>query len=221
MSCVLELNSIWKIYPHQAGNVVALQEIDLQVFEKDFLALMGPSGSGKSTLMHIMGCLDQPSRGILKIAGESVSRADDDLRSKFRAQKMGFVFQSFHLIPQLTVLDNVSLPLQYRLRGTDEQAKESLNRVGLSHRMDHFPSQLSGGERQRVAIARALMGDPLIIFADEPTGNLDSETGESIIGLFEMLNRDGKTIVMVTHDLTIAKRCHRIVDMKDGRLCGP
>jgi len=218
MSALVELDAVWKIYPHKAADVVALQNITLQVHEGEFLALIGPSGSGKSTLMHLIGCLDRPTRGDLKIARHSVSRKNDEHLSQLRAEWMGFVFQAFHLIPQLTVLENVCLPMQYRSGGTHEQAKKTLERLGLVHRMDHFPSELSGGEKQRVAIARALSGDPKIILADEPTGNLDSETGEATMEIFEQLNQEGKTIILVTHDPFISNRCRRVVSLKDGQL---
>jgi len=219
MSPLLELRSVWKVFPHPAEDVTALQEINLCIHKGDFIALMGPSGSGKSTLMHLMGCLDHPTLGDILIEGVSIGSASDEMLSQYRAQKMGFVFQSFHLIPQLTVFENVTLPLEYRCQGTKEQALESLERVGLIHRKDHVPAQLSGGERQRVAIARALMGDPLVIFADEPTGNLDTGTGEVVMELFAKLNSAGTTIVLVTHDPAVAIKCQTTIKLRDGKLC--
>lgn len=219
MRALLELTSVWKVFPHPAEDVTALQEINLSISEGDFIALMGPSGSGKSTLMHLMGCLDRPTLGEVLIEGTPIAQASDEVLSQFRAQKMGFVFQSFHLIPQLTVFENVTLPIEYRCQGTKKQAFESLERVGLVHRKDHLPTQLSGGERQRVAIARALMGDPIVIFADEPTGNLDTGTGNAVMKLFAKLNNAGKTIVIVTHDHAVASQCKKTILLKDGKLC--
>ncbi|NGX58129.1 MAG: putative ABC transporter ATP-binding protein YknY [Chlamydiae bacterium] len=213
---VVELNSVWKIYPHKSSDVVALKNIHLNIRKGEFMALMGPSGSGKSTLMHLIGCLDRPTRGDLKIQGESVQNANDAQLSHLRSKSIGFVFQSFHLIPQLTVLENVNLPFYYNQKSPKGEAV--LDQVGLNHRMDHYPSELSGGERQRVAIARALAGDPLIILADEPTGNLDTETGDTILNLLEDLHKAGKTILMVTHDPHVAQRSQKIIHMKDGEL---
>jgi len=219
MTPLLELKTVWKIFPHPAEDVIALREIDFSLYHGDFIALMGPSGSGKSTLMHLMGCLDRPTLGDVLVEGESIGQASDEILSELRARKIGFIFQSFHLIPQLTVLENVALPLQYRCPGTQKQALESLERVGLMHRKDHVPSQLSGGERQRVAIARALMGDPAVIFADEPTGNLDTGTGDAVMKLLAELNGASKTIVLVTHDHAVASKCRTIMTLKDGKLC--
>jgi putative ABC transport system ATP-binding protein len=196
-----------------------LRGVDLQVSRGEFIALMGPSGSGKSTLMHIIGCLDLPNAGSYELDGEEVSRLDDTRLSHVRGRRIGFVFQFFNLIPQLTVQENAELPLFYlgiRRHERRRRAQAILAQVGLGERLEHHPNQLSGGEMQRVAIARAIITDPILLVADEPTGNLDSKTGSAIMDLFADLHRRGLTIVMVTHDHGVAARAARIVRMLDG-----
>ncbi len=217
---IINLEGITKIYQTKDVETVALENVNLEVNEGEFLSVMGPSGCGKSTMLNIMGLLDIPNHGKVKINGVETNQMKDGRLAEFRNQTLGFIFQSFHLINSLNVLDNVELPLLYR-KSTDksrrELAKEVLSRVGLSHRTKHFPSQLSGGQCQRVAIARALICNPKIILADEPTGNLDSKMGEEIMSLLHEVNQKGTTIVMVTHDEHIAKETQRIVRFFDGR----
>lgn len=217
---IINLEGITKIYQTKEVETVALEKVNLEVGEGEFLSIMGPSGCGKSTMLNIMGLLDIPNEGSVMIDGVETSKMKDGQLAEFRNRTLGFVFQSFHLINSLNVLDNVELPLLYR-KSTDKSrrqlAKDVLAKVGLSHRMKHFPSQLSGGQCQRVAIARALIGNPKIVLADEPTGNLDSKMGEEIMNLLHELNREGTTIIMVTHDEHIAKETQRIVRFFDGR----
>jgi putative ABC transport system ATP-binding protein len=201
--------------------VVALENVSLRVFEGEQISIMGPSGSGKSTLLSILGCLDRPTRGEYLLDGEVVSSLDDDRLSRIRNRRIGFVFQSFHLIPQLTVMENVETPLLYGEVPTEEwreRARRSLDRVGLLPRGDHRPGELSGGEAQRAAIARALVTEPRILLADEPTGNLDSATGEEIAKLLESLHREGRTVILVTHNEGLARRAQRMVRLRDGRV---
>ncbi|MDX1571561.1 MAG: ABC transporter ATP-binding protein [Xanthomonadales bacterium] len=201
--------------------VHALDQVDLSVSEGDFVAVMGPSGSGKSTLMNILGCLDTPDDGEYRLLNEQVAQLDDEALSRVRNRHLGFVFQTFHLLPRMSALDNVLLPLRYSEAPIQEyrhRAVDLLQRLGLGNRMDHRPNQLSGGQRQRVAIARALINDPRLILADEPTGNLDSKTSDEIMELFEELNRDGQTILMVTHEDEIARHAKRIIRMRDGKI---
>ena len=196
-----------------------LKGIDLQINKGEYVALMGPSGSGKSTLMNLLGCLDTPTSGSYILNGKDVSQMHDDDFAEIRNKEIGFVFQTFNLLPRTTALDNVALPMIYAGFSKSERnarATEVLTQVNLSDRMDHQPNQLSGGQRQRVAIARALVNDPAIILADEPTGNLDSKTSLEIMGLFETIHRNGNTIIVVTHEEDIAKYAHRIVRLKDG-----
>ena len=198
-----------------------MDNIDLDVEGGDFVAVMGPSGSGKSTLMNILGCLDRPDAGDYWLLDSSVSSMDDGELSALRNRYIGFVFQSFHLLPRMTALENVLLPLRYAEDGGDEarrRAPELLNRLGLSDRLGHRPNQLSGGQRQRVAIGRALVATPPLLLADEPTGNLDSKTSEDIMALFRELNREGQTIVMVTHEDEIAAHAQRTIRMRDGKV---
>ncbi|MCS7134932.1 MAG: ABC transporter ATP-binding protein [Candidatus Aenigmarchaeota archaeon] len=219
MSNVIELHQVEKVYNEGKENEIkVLKGIDLEIREGEYVSIVGPSGSGKSTLMHIMGCLDRPTRGKVIIDGKDVSRLSDDSLAKIRREKIGFVFQQFYLIPVLNALENVKVPMELskKIENMEERARELLKLVGLEHRMKNFPSQLSGGEMQRVAIARALANDPKIILADEPTGNLDTKRGEEIINLLEKLNKDGKTIIIVTHDLSIAKRAKRKIALRDG-----
>jgi len=217
---IINLQNITKIYRTREIETVALENVNLEVEKGDFLSVMGPSGCGKSTMLNIMGLLDIASEGKIFIGGAETNRMKDKEMAEFRNKTLGFVFQSFHLINSLNVLDNVELPLLYR-KSEDisrrEKAKKVLEKVGLSHRMKHFPSQLSGGQCQRVAIARALIGNPAIILADEPTGNLDSKMGAEIMDLLFELNNEGTTIVMVTHDERIAKTTKKIVRFFDGR----
>lgn len=217
---IISLNGISKIYRTKEIETLALENVNLEIEKGDFLSVMGPSGCGKSTMLNIVGLLDNPTEGKVLINGTDTTNMNDKKLAEFRNQTLGFVFQSFHLINSLNVLDNVELPLLYRKHsgsGRSQKVKEVLERVGLSHRMKHFPSQLSGGQCQRVAIARALIGNPEIILADEPTGNLDSKMGSEIMDLLFELNREGTTIVMVTHDEHIAKTTKRIARFFDGR----
>ena len=221
MSEIIKLDGVHKIYRTDEIETQALENVNLSVEQGEFLAIMGPSGCGKSTLLNIMGLLDTPTKGEVTIKGKTMAGMKDKELAKFRNQNLGFVFQSFHLINSLNVLDNVELPLLYRKVGARERrrlAEEVLTRVGLSHRMKHFPTQLSGGQSQRVAIARAVIGNPEIIFADEPTGNLDTRMGAEIMDLLHKLNKeDGRTIVMVTHDENKAQETDRIARFLDGR----
>ena len=218
---MIKLTGINKIYRTNEIETVALENVNLEVNKGEFLSIMGPSGCGKSTLLNIMGLLDAPTSGTIEIAGTKVDGMKDKELAAFRNQKLGFVFQSFHLINSLNVIDNVELPLLYRKMAAMERtrlAKEVLERVGLSHRMRHMPTQLSGGQCQRVAIARAIVGNPEIILADEPTGNLDSKMGAEVMELLHKLNKeDGRTIVMVTHNEEQAKQTSRTIRFFDGR----
>jgi putative ABC transport system ATP-binding protein len=217
---MIRLEAVDKVYRTERIETLALQNINLDVAPGEFVSVMGPSGCGKSTLLNLIGLLDKPSTGKLAIDGEKVDAADRKL-ARVRNEKLGFVFQSFHLVPDLKVIDNVEIPLLYRKMNASMRRKlatAALDRVGLASRIHHFPTQLSGGQQQRVAIARAIVGKPRILLADEPTGNLDSQMGEEIMGILHDLNRnDGTTIVMVTHDDRFARRTDRIVRLFDGR----
>jgi len=219
---LIELRNVEKIYNEGKENEVrALRGVSLKVHEKDFIAIIGPSGSGKSTLLHMLGCLDKPTKGKVLIDGKDVSKMNDEDLARIRREKIGFIFQTFNLIPTLTALENVELPMKLNGKKASEareRAKELLKIVGLEKRLDHLPSQLSGGEQQRVAIARALANEPEIILADEPTGNLDSKTGFEIVKLMKKLNREGYTFVIVTHDLRIADFANKKIRIKDGKL---
>jgi putative ABC transport system ATP-binding protein len=216
---IIQARSLVKSYRLGESRVLALDGIDLEVEEGEIVAISGSSGSGKSTLMHILGCLDRPDSGTYILAGEDVSKLLPDRLAKIRNHKIGFVFQNFNLLPRLNALENVELPLLYA--GASEargHAEEALRIVGLEDRMDHDPTQLSGGERQRVAIARAIVTDPAIILADEPTGNIDTKTGEEIMAIFKKLNAQGRTFIIVTHDPDIAGHCRRQIHIRDGRI---
>ena len=216
---IIQAENLVKTYDLGETTVRALNGVSLEVPEGDMVAVSGASGSGKSTLMHIIGCLDRADSGRYILAGEDVSRLSKDQLSEIRNRHIGFVFQTFNLLPRLTALENVELPLLYAgLSHAKGRAAEALKQVNLDDRMRHRPNQLSGGQRQRVAIARALITNPALLLADEPTGNLDSRTGEEIMTLFGSLNAEGRTIVIVTHEPDIAARCRRQVHMKDGRI---
>ncbi len=218
---IIKLSGINKVYRTNEIETLALENVNLTVDKGEFVSIMGPSGCGKSTLLNVIGLLDEPTSGTIEIDGEVLGRMKDARLAAFRNQKLGFVFQSFHLINSLNVLDNVELPLIYRSMGASERkerVRQVLDRVGLSHRMRHMPSQLSGGQCQRVAIARAIVGNPEIILADEPTGNLDSKMGAEVMELLHSLNKDdGRTIMMVTHNEQQARMTDRIIRFFDGR----
>jgi putative ABC transport system ATP-binding protein len=218
---MIRLDDVEKVYRTDRIETVALSGVNLDIEEGEFVSIMGPSGCGKSTLMHLIGLLDPPSKGTISLAGAAVTDASDKALARMRNESIGFVFQSFHLIPDLSVLDNVEIPLLYRKVGAAERrkaAEAALERVGLSARKYHFPSQLSGGQQQRVAIARAIVGKPRILLADEPTGNLDSQMGDEIISILQDLNtREKTTLVMVTHDPRQAEKTQRTIRMFDGR----
>jgi len=210
-----------KTYMSGGRPLPVLTSIDLEVEAESFVAVVGPSGSGKTTLLGLLAGLDEPTRGRVYLDGEDIFALTEDGRAEFRLQRVGFVFQTFYLLPTLTALENVLVPLELRgtAKGLTGEATALLERVGLGDRLDHFPAQLSGGEQQRVALARAFANRPKILFADEPTGNLDQETGEGIVEMLEELNRDARTtLVMVTHDLSLAERAHRIVSLAGGRI---
>ena len=218
---VIEIHGLTKVYTMGEVEVRALAGLDLLTDQGEFLAVMGPSGSGKSTLMNILGCLDRPTEGTYLLDGVDVSKLDRDERAVIRNAKIGFVFQSFNLLSRTSAIENVELPLLYGELGWSREqrhaaARESLRNVGLAGREHHYPSQLSGGQQQRVAIARALVTNPAILLADEPTGNLDSRTSEEIMGIFQQLNDDGKTVVLITHEPDIAQYAKRIVHVRDG-----
>ncbi len=218
---VLRLEKVFKSYYLAGGEYPVLKGIDRTIHRGDFLAVIGPSGSGKSTLMHIMGLLDVPSRGKVIINGAQANRLSDDQLARLRNKEIGFVFQQFFLLNYLSAVDNVALPLIYAgvpLAERRERAVELLKKVGLGHRLNHHPNQLSGGQQQRVAIARALVNKPAIILADEPTGNLDSVSGQQVLDLFIKLHQQGHTIVLVTHDLNVAKIAHKHIHLKDGKI---
>lgn len=219
---LLSLKNVSKIYQMGEVEIKALDNVSLKIKKGEFVAIQGPSGSGKSTLMHIMGCLDTPTKGKVIFEGEDISKLSEAELAKIRNQKVGFVFQTFNLLPRTSALANVELPLIYTPLDSQSKerdlAKKILNAVGLGERTLHFPSQLSGGEQQRVAIARALVNHPSIILADEPTGNIDSKTGKEIMTIFQRLNKKGNTIVVITHDLLIARHAQRIIKIKDGRI---
>ena len=218
---VIKTDALWKNYEMGAEQVHALRGVDLEISKGEYVAIMGPSGSGKSTLMNLIGCLDTPSGGKYWLAGRLVSELDDDELAYIRNKEIGFVFQTFNLLPRATALHNVELPLIYNGTPAEErakQAKRALEMVDLTDRMLHKPNELSGGQRQRVAIARALVNSPSILLADEPTGNLDSQTGEEIMGIFRRLHGQGNTIILITHERDIAAHAHRIIHIRDGKV---
>ena len=218
---MIRLENVEKVYRTDRIETIALSKVSLEVAAGEFVSIMGPSGSGKSTLLHVMGLLDAPTKGSVTLNGKEVASYSDAALAKVRNAELGFVFQTFHLVPDLSVLDNVEVPLLYRGTGSRERrrrAEAALERVGLSARTRHFPSQLSGGQQQRVAIARAIVGSPRVLLADEPTGNLDSAMGDEVLALLSELNRaDGTTVVMVTHDERQAAKTHRVLRLFDGR----
>ncbi len=221
MTLAASVQSVTKEYVLDGETVRALRGVSLDVPEGDYVAVMGASGSGKSTLLNLLGCLDRPSGGTIMLGDDNVSQLDDNRLSEIRASRIGFIFQSYNLIPQLTVLENIQVPLYYQGRLTAherQRCRELAELVGLADRLKHRPTQLSGGQQQRVAIARSLVNDPYFILADEPTGNLDSLTTEEILGLLDQLNQDGKTIIMVTHENDVGARSKRVVRLRDGRI---
>jgi putative ABC transport system ATP-binding protein len=218
---VIKTLELTKVYEMGSEQVHALSGVDVEIRKGEYVAIMGPSGSGKSTLMNLIGCLDSPSSGKYWLAGRLVSDLDDDELAYIRNKEIGFVFQTFNLLPRATALHNVELPLIYNGTPAEERiekAKKALERVDLMDRMTHKPNELSGGQRQRVAIARALVNSPSIVLGDEPTGNLDSKTGEEIMALFENLHKQGNTIILVTHENDIAQHAHRIIHIRDGKV---
>jgi putative ABC transport system ATP-binding protein len=220
-SSVIQFDNVRKTY--QMGSVIveALRGVSFGIHAGDYISVMGPSGCGKSTLLNLLGCLDRPSSGTYMLGGEDVSEMDDDALSAVRGARLGFVFQSYNLIQQLTVLENIEIPLYYQdwpEGESRERARQLAGRVGLENRLHHKPFELSGGQQQRVAIARALVNDPLVILADEPTGNLDSTSGKEILELFDELNKQGKTLILVTHDPSVGQRGNRAIRLRDGHI---
>ena len=221
MTHLIELKDVYKIYPMGDETVHALDGVSLSIDQGEFVAIVGSSGSGKSTAMNIIGCLDVPTSGSYHLGGVDVSTMDDDQQAEIRNKMLGFIFQQYNLIPKLSVLENVELPLLYAGVPAEERrdrAIRSLERVGLADKWKHLPSQLSGGQQQRVSIARALAGSPSVILADEPTGALDSSTGREVLSFLKQLNREGDTVVLITHDNSIAVRADRIIRLQDGRI---
>lgn len=219
MSLVIDIKNIKRDFPLGQEIVKVLKGIDLQIEKGDYVALMGPSGSGKSTLMNLLGCLDTPTSGSYLLNGQDVSNMTDDALAEIRNKEIGFVFQTFNLLPRTTALDNVALPMIYagvNKKDRTKRAEEVLTDVGLADRMDHRPNQLSGGQRQRVAVGRALVNKPSIILADEPTGNLDSKTSVEIMALFDAIHASGNTVILVTHEEEIALHAHRVIRLRDG-----
>lgn len=221
MPAIVSLRSVSRTYRSEAVVVAAVRDVSFDIRKGETLAIMGPSGSGKSTLMHMIGLLDTPSEGHIYLEGAAIAELSEDQRSRLRARKLGFVFQSYNLLARHNAIENVALPLVYSGVGSKERlrrAEQCLQAVGMAHRARHFPKQLSGGEQQRVAIARSLVCGPAIILADEPTGALDSRTGDEVLRLFQALGEIGQTVVIVTHDLKVAEQCKRIIRLLDGRV---
>jgi putative ABC transport system ATP-binding protein len=221
MASIVSLDRVSRTYAMDRLEVHALQDVSLEVQEGEFLAIVGPSGSGKSTMMNIVGCLDRPSSGTYRLAGTPVASLDDDGLARLRSRTIGFVFQSYNLLPRTSALDNVATPLLYQGVGRRERvarATAALERLGLGDRLDHEPSELSGGQQQRVAVARAIVSEPALILADEPTGNLDSTSGRDVLNLLRELHASGRTIVMITHDAEVAEAAGRQVHIRDGRI---
>lgn len=219
MAPIIVTHDLWKIYPMDGTRVEALRGVNLTVQEGEFIALVGPSGSGKSTLLHLIGAMDTPTRGEVLFAGKSLGTLRDDERTRLRCRAIGFVFQTFNLLPTLTALENVEIVMRFAgmsARERTARARELLAMVGLSTRLNHLPRQMSGGERQRVAIARALANHPKLVLADEPTGNLDSVTGEEIMALLQEVHRGGQTLVLVTHNMAVAAQADHVLHLKDG-----
>jgi putative ABC transport system ATP-binding protein len=218
---LIETRDLWKTYVMGGEEIHALRGVSIQIDSGEYVAIMGPSGSGKSTLMNLIGCLDTPTKGSYLLNGKEVVEMDDDELARIRNEEIGFVFQTFNLLPRATALHNVELPLVYagipgKVR--QERARQALEKVELTSRATHRPNELSGGQRQRVAIARALVNDPSILLADEPTGNLDSKTGNEIMGVFDRLHQSGNTIILVTHEADIAAYAHRVIHIRDGQV---
>lgn len=221
MSALVEIKDVCKVYNPGENEVRALDHVSVTIDEGEFVAIIGQSGSGKSTLMNMLGCLDVPSSGLYRLHGQDVSDLDDDELSDIRNREIGFIFQGFNLIPNLTALENVELPLIYRGVGKSkrvELSKKALEKVGLGNRLDHKPSEMSGGQQQRVAIARAIAQAPPVILADEPTGNLDSHSTQEIMGILKELHKEGRTVILITHDNEIAARARRVIKIKDGHI---
>ena len=219
--CLIRTQGLGKTFQVGGSPLPAVRDVSLRVAEGELLAIMGPSGSGKSTFLHLLGCLDRPSQGRYWLAGRNLARIDGDRLARIRNREIGFVFQSFHLLPRCSAVENVQLPLVYSQiapRARRARAIAALERVGLGDRLHHLPSQLSGGQQQRVAIARALVQRPALVLADEPTGSLDSNTGDEILALFEVLNRGGVTLIIVTHEAEVARHARRILRFRDGRV---
>lgn len=221
MKPIIELKNVYKIYTTASEDVYALNNVTLKINQNDFLGVMGPSGSGKSTLLHVVGLLDEPTKGKIYLGGVDTTHMGEDTRAHLRATKIGFVFQTYNLVPNITVIENVALPAHITEVGTGvahRRAAKILEKLGLGDRLYFFPNQLSGGQRQRVAIARALVNEPELILADEPTGNLDSKTSQGVLEVFKKLHSEGKTIVIITHDMSISKTTHKTVRIMDGKI---
>jgi putative ABC transport system ATP-binding protein len=224
MSSIVSLDRVSRTYAMDRVEVHALRDVTLDVQQGEFVAIVGPSGSGKSTMMNIVGCLDRPSAGIYRLAGTPVDELDDDGLARLRSRTIGFVFQSYNLLPRTSALDNVATPLLYQGVGRRERVRRAgaaLERLGLGDRLDHEPNELSGGQQQRVAVARAIVTDPALILADEPTGNLDSASGQDVLAVLRELHVTGRTIVLITHDPDVAQAATRQIHIRDGRIDGP